>query len=347
GGRFGHLSSTVGWVGYVWFQPLPPFSFSPPWSLLMMGSSHAATGLAVGGVVLAGLSWAGAPIGFADVVFGGMVCAGAALLPDLDHPTSTATLSQGPVSAAASRGVRALSSRVWRATRTPWDRGGRDGDGGHRRLSQTVPASGGGGWGGVGWGRRAAGGGPTGCVAPGSRGRRVRCCGGRGGTVVACPGPCRVGRVLVGWARSGGVLAGPPVGVGRGERCRAVVDDRGVRVRGGAAGGRGHGGLGDGGARARGCVDGGGGAARVAVAGAGREVADGGCAAQVSHGPGECPRVCDPLGGVGCDSGVGAGRVAVTGSGVVHRRLVGAWRAGVGWENEGESPVRRFPSSSL
>src|SRR5690606_12937987 len=134
-------SSTVGWVGYVWFQPLPPFSFSPPWSLLMMGSSHAATGLAVGGVVLAGLSWAGAPIGFADVVFGGMVCAGAALLPDLDHPTSTATLSQGPVSAAASRGVRALSSRVWRATRTPWDRGGRDGDGVHRHLSHTVPAA--------------------------------------------------------------------------------------------------------------------------------------------------------------------------------------------------------------
>lgn len=107
----------------------------------MMGSSHAATGLAVGGVVLAGLSWAGAPVGFADVVFGGMVCAGAALLPDLDHPTSTATLSQGPVSAAASRGVRALSSVVWRATRTPWDRGGRDGDGVHRHLSHTVPAA--------------------------------------------------------------------------------------------------------------------------------------------------------------------------------------------------------------
>jgi len=107
----------------------------------MMGSSHAATGLAVGGVVLAGLSWAGAPVGFADVVFGGMLCAGAALLPDLDHPTSTATLSQGPVSAAASRGVRALSSRVWRATRTPWDRGGRDGDGVHRHLSHTVPAA--------------------------------------------------------------------------------------------------------------------------------------------------------------------------------------------------------------
>src|SRR5690606_10863349 len=75
------------------------------------------------------------------VVFGGMVCAGAALLPDLDHPTSTATLSQGPVSAAASRGVRALSSVVWRATRTPWDRGGRDGDGVHRHLSHTVPAA--------------------------------------------------------------------------------------------------------------------------------------------------------------------------------------------------------------
>src|SRR5690606_34510294 len=130
-------------------------------------------------------------------------------------------------------------------------------------------------------GRSGRGRGPPASVAHGSRGGRVRGCGGRGRTVVACPGPCRVGRVLVGCARPGGVLAGPPVGVGRGERCRAVVDDRGVRVRGGAAGGRGHGGLGGGGARARGRVDGGGGAARVAVAGAGREVADGWCAAQV------------------------------------------------------------------
>src|SRR5690606_10837047 len=32
-------------------------------------------------------------------------------------------------------------SRVWRATRTPWDRGGRDGDGVHRHLSHTVPAA--------------------------------------------------------------------------------------------------------------------------------------------------------------------------------------------------------------
>src|SRR5690606_1991902 len=236
GGRFGHLSSTVGWVGYVWFQPLPPFSFSPPWSLLMMGSSHAATGLAVGGVVLAGLSWAGAPIGFADVVFGGMVCAGAALLPDLDHPTSTATLSQGPVSAAASRGVRALSSRVWRATRTPWERGGRDGVGVHRHLSHTVPA--------------AAVGGAVVAVA---------------GLWLAGPGPGRGRRWLGGCAGSGAGSAGRTGGVGRGERCRAVVVDRGVRVRGGAAGGRGNGGLGVRGARGRGCVGGGGGAARVAV----------------------------------------------------------------------------------
>src|SRR5690606_27777523 len=184
-------------------------------------------------------------------------------------------------------------------------------------------------------------------VAHGSRSGRLWGCGGRGRTVVACPGPCRVGRVLVGCARPGGVLERSADEVGRGERCRAVVDDRGVRVRGGAAGGRGHGGLGGGGARARGCVDGGGGAARVAVAGAGREVADGGCAAQVSHGPGEPCRGGEALGGVGCVSGVGGGGVAVTGSGVVRRRLVGAWRAGVGWENEGESPVRRFPSSSL
>src|SRR5690606_5774509 len=112
----------------------------------------------------------------------------------------------------------------------------------------------------------------------------------------------------------------------------------------GAAGGRGHGGLGDGGARARGCVDGGGGAARVAVAGAGREVADGWCAAQVSHGPGEPCRGGHPLGGVGCDSAVGAGRVAVTGSGL----STGAWwgLGGLVWAGRMRGS-RRFGASPL
>ncbi|CAM3864565.1 metal-dependent hydrolase [Nocardiopsis rhodophaea] len=70
------------------------------------------------------------------------VLAGAALLPDLDYPTSTATRSAGPVTAVLCRVVRAASSTVWRATRTPADDGGySDGTGVHRHLTHTLPAA--------------------------------------------------------------------------------------------------------------------------------------------------------------------------------------------------------------
>lgn len=68
--------------------------------------------------------------------------AGAALLPDIDHPASTATRSAGPVTAVLSRCVRAASSAAWRATRAPGDDGGyRDGTGAHRHLTHTLPAA--------------------------------------------------------------------------------------------------------------------------------------------------------------------------------------------------------------
>src|SRR5690606_42029791 len=78
-----------------------------------------------------------------------------------------------------------------------------------------------------------------------------------------------------------------------------------------------------------------------------RQGAYGGCAARRWGGWGVCACVWGPLGGVGCASGVGGGRVAGSGWGRGHWRRVGAWRAGVGWENEAQSRVRRFPSSSL
>ncbi|MBV2364238.1 metal-dependent hydrolase [Streptomonospora nanhaiensis] len=101
-----------------------------------MGSTHAASG-ALAGVAVAAVA-GGALV---DLAACGLVGAGAALLPDLDHPESTATRSQGPASQGLSRAVRAASSAVWRATRAPGDDGGlHDGLGRHRHLTHTLPA---------------------------------------------------------------------------------------------------------------------------------------------------------------------------------------------------------------
>lgn len=103
----------------------------------MLAGSHASTG-ALAGVLLAGA--AGADL--LQVGAAAAVGAGAALLPDLDHPGSVATRSQGPVSAGVCRVVRAASMAVWAATRAPGDDGGvHDERGAHRHLTHTVPAA--------------------------------------------------------------------------------------------------------------------------------------------------------------------------------------------------------------
>lgn len=108
----------------------------------MMGVSHATTGAAAG---LALASLAPDALGThtpAGVLVFGLVCAGFALLPDLDHPTSTATRRFGPASMLASAVVRPLSAFVFRLTATRRDRGG----GRHRYLTHTVVAAVGLGW---------------------------------------------------------------------------------------------------------------------------------------------------------------------------------------------------------
>lgn len=102
----------------------------------MMAGAHAASG-ALAGVAVAGLA-GGGPAGLAT---GAAAGAGAALLPDLDHPSATASRCQGAVTGTACRGVRALSALAWRATATRYDRGGYDRDGTHRHLSHTVVAA--------------------------------------------------------------------------------------------------------------------------------------------------------------------------------------------------------------
>ncbi|MFD3688289.1 metal-dependent hydrolase [Nocardiopsis sp. NPDC058631] len=100
----------------------------------MMGTSHAATGVLAGGAV--------AVLCGTDVLAALMcatVGAGAALLPDLDEPGSSAGRSLGRVTELASTGLRELSRRVYLRTATARELAAPK-DGGHRYLTHTVPA---------------------------------------------------------------------------------------------------------------------------------------------------------------------------------------------------------------
>lgn len=72
----------------------------------MMGRSHALAGaLAWLGGAPAGFAAAHVPLPIATLAAGAVVCVGAALLPDLDHPASGAARTLGPVSAALADAV--------------------------------------------------------------------------------------------------------------------------------------------------------------------------------------------------------------------------------------------------
>jgi membrane-bound metal-dependent hydrolase YbcI (DUF457 family) len=101
----------------------------------VLGVSHAlsgaALGLAVAGYVPQVL---GVDPGAGGVLTFAAVCAGAALLPDLDHPSSMATRRFSVASWLASHVIRPLSRLVYDLTR-----GRRDtGRGSHRGLTHTV-----------------------------------------------------------------------------------------------------------------------------------------------------------------------------------------------------------------
>ncbi|GGP59117.1 metal-dependent hydrolase [Saccharothrix coeruleofusca] len=66
---------------------------------------------------------------------GAVLATGAALLPDLDHPSSTIARAFGPVSQGVSGAVSTISSAVYRATRTRRDS---KREGGHRALTHTL-----------------------------------------------------------------------------------------------------------------------------------------------------------------------------------------------------------------
>jgi membrane-bound metal-dependent hydrolase YbcI (DUF457 family) len=86
-------------------------------------------------IACAALAAAGAPAGPPVVLVGTLVAAGAALLPDCDHPSSSVAFTFGPVSRWACRRIGRACAVLHARTRTPLDV--RDLDG-HRTLTHTV-----------------------------------------------------------------------------------------------------------------------------------------------------------------------------------------------------------------
>lgn len=101
----------------------------------MMGKSHAVTGA---GLWLAGWGWA-ATAGFADpgvdvLTAGTMLCTGAALLPDLDHPNSRLAHSGGLITLGFAKMVGRIGAGIHAATKLDADRPDKDG---HRTITHT------------------------------------------------------------------------------------------------------------------------------------------------------------------------------------------------------------------
>ncbi|WP_072816151.1 metal-dependent hydrolase [Rhodococcus zopfii] len=103
---------------------------------MVMGPTHAMSGAAVGLAAAAVLptGWGG-PSSLAETFAWAGVCAGSALLPDLDHPQSTVARSFGVVSQIASEGINAVSVAFHGLTGTRRDGTRSDG---HRTLTHTL-----------------------------------------------------------------------------------------------------------------------------------------------------------------------------------------------------------------
>jgi membrane-bound metal-dependent hydrolase YbcI (DUF457 family) len=101
----------------------------------VLGVSHALSGAALG-LAVAGFvpQMLGEDPGIGGVLAFTAVCAGAALLPDLDHPSSMATRRFSAASWLAGHVVRPLSRLVYDLTRASRDTG----RGSHRGLTHTV-----------------------------------------------------------------------------------------------------------------------------------------------------------------------------------------------------------------
>lgn len=97
----------------------------------MMAAGHVVTGVAAGMYVTS----LAQQDGTGTLLAGALVCAGASLLPDLDHPGATAAAVFGETSRALAGRVARVSRAVHGLTRSRWDR---PSDDGHRTLTHTL-----------------------------------------------------------------------------------------------------------------------------------------------------------------------------------------------------------------
>lgn len=100
----------------------------------MMGPAHSLSGAAAWLGVGAAAAAAGHPMPWPVLVCGALICAGAALAPDLDHKSATISRAFGPLSRMLCEVVDALSHAVYKATKM---RGDSNRNGGHRTLTHT------------------------------------------------------------------------------------------------------------------------------------------------------------------------------------------------------------------
>ncbi|MEU6174746.1 metal-dependent hydrolase [Streptantibioticus parmotrematis] len=102
----------------------------------MMGPAHSLSGAAAwlaAGAVAAGF---GHPMPWPTLVVGALICAGAALAPDLDHKPATISRAFGPLSRLLCVIVEHIAEAVYNGTRM---KGDPHRNGGHRTLTHTWP----------------------------------------------------------------------------------------------------------------------------------------------------------------------------------------------------------------
>lgn len=101
----------------------------------MMGRGHATMGAALWLTGCGVAHLAGARPTLAAVTVGTAMCAGWALAPDLDHPSSTLAHALGPVTRYVAKTIGAFGAWIHARTKTPADRADLDG---HRTVTHTV-----------------------------------------------------------------------------------------------------------------------------------------------------------------------------------------------------------------
>ncbi|MFI2076276.1 MULTISPECIES: metal-dependent hydrolase [Streptomyces] len=101
----------------------------------MMGPAHSLSGAAAWLGVGAAAAGVGHPMPWPVLVIGALICAGAALAPDLDHKSATISRSFGPLSRILCGIIDQLSHAVYKATRA---KGDPRRNGGHRTLTHTA-----------------------------------------------------------------------------------------------------------------------------------------------------------------------------------------------------------------